>query len=127
MVNPQPTVLSRLRFFENLNFWQILGLMFLYVLVIDVVISLIAFAEVSFWGALVSMFYIQAQIFVILVFAMLFFAGLIMNEEIWKYLFMLVLLAFIFFLIALILNRGFGIDTGITMELLLDFDEPDTP
>jgi len=41
--------------------------------------------------------------------------------------FMLILLACIFFLLALIMNKGFGIDTGITIELLLDFDDPETP
>jgi len=127
MVNPQPTVLSRLRIFENLTFWHILGLAFLYVLIIDIFISLFAFSEIDFWGALVSMFFFQAWIFILLVLAMLFFASLIMNEEIWKYMFMLILLACIFFLLALIMNKGFGIDTGITIELLLDFDDPETP
>ncbi|MHA1910058.1 MAG: hypothetical protein ACTSYA_00040 [Candidatus Kariarchaeaceae archaeon] len=127
MVNPQPSVFSRLSFFDKLKFWHIFGLTFLYILIVDIFISLFAFSEIDFWGAMVSMFYFQAWIFVLLVLAMLFFASFFMNEEIWKYLFMLVLLACTFFLLALILNRGFGIDTGITIEIFLNLNEPDTP
>jgi hypothetical protein len=120
-------MLSRFSAFDKLNFWQSFGLLFTYVLIVDICLSLVAFEGVDFMNALVSMFYVQSQIFILLVLIMLFFGSLIMNEEVLKYILMLVILACVFFIIGLIMNKGFGIDASMSIGFYLDLTKPDVP
>ena len=58
---------------------------------------------------------------------MAFLGGFFLTEDFLKYMSLLLLLACLSFILGLFLNMGFGVEPGITMDILLDFDKPEFP
>ena len=127
MAKKQSSWITNLMIFRNLNYLQLFGLGFFYMLFFDIIISALFGSESSFWGVMVFMFYFQSIIFVSLVLVMVFLGGFYMSEDVLIYMSLLLLLAVVYFIIGLFLNTVLGIEPGITIDILLDVNKPEIP
>ena len=119
--------LIRLRSFRELSYLKVFVILFFYVLIFDIILSMVFTSQSSFWGVMVFMFYFQSLVFISLVFVMAFLGGFFLTQDFLMYMSLLLLLACIFFILAIFLNMGFGVEPGITLDILLDFNKPDLP